>query len=174
MSDIEERLQKLEDVEAIRKLKALYCLYADDPLKSDVFAELFAEDAVLDEGKDLMILNGREEIRRMHKLLWPKLALNQHFTFSPMIEVNGDEASGHWRLLQLISARNEDSTEQAFWAAGWYEEQYRRIDGEWKFQHVETDVHFNCPYEEGWAKTPFAEFISQQELDSVLKSIKEG
>ncbi|MCG8369444.1 MAG: nuclear transport factor 2 family protein [Proteobacteria bacterium] len=170
---IEERLQHIEDIDAIRRLKSRYCLYADDPRKGAEFADLFTDDAVLDEGEDLMVVHGRRRIRAMHAALWPCLRLNQHFAFSPVIEIDGDDATGHWRLLQISTVVTDDGDEKAFWSCGWYEENYVRESGIWKIRHVVARVHFSCPYEDGWAKTPFGEFLSAEALDRILGAIEE-
>ena len=43
---LEQRLQVLEDTEAIRTLKTLYAAHCDDDFNYDAIAALFAEDAV--------------------------------------------------------------------------------------------------------------------------------
>ena len=50
LEDIERRLRALEDVEAIKRLKARYCAYCDDHYDADGIASLFVEDAIWDGG----------------------------------------------------------------------------------------------------------------------------
>jgi hypothetical protein len=171
---LEHRLQRVEAVDAIRQLKARYCQFADDPQSAREFADLFLENAVLDEGEDFMILHGREEIFRMHLQTWKHIRLNQHFALCPVIEVDGDRASGYWKLLQLITTRSAEAPDQAFWACGWYQEQYVHTPQGWKFQHVEARVHFNSPYEDGWAKNPMAELLPQATVEAVLAAVREA
>ncbi len=45
MTTLEQRIQVLEDIEAIRKLKALYCAACDDDHNPDKLGPLFAQDA---------------------------------------------------------------------------------------------------------------------------------
>jgi hypothetical protein len=157
---IEKRLQHLEDIEAIRKLKALYCFYADQPGSdyADKFAELFVEDAEIDEGEDLGVLRGRDQIRWAHREFWQHLRLNQHLTFNALIDVDGNKAHGRWKLLQLTTSIVKDG-DKAFWSCGSYDEQYVKKNGVWKFQHVQAAVHFTCPYEDGWVRTPDAHIL---------------
>jgi len=154
-SDLEKRLQYLEDIEAIKQLKALYCKYADTGEHADEFAALFTEDAILDEGDD-GVFSGRHAIRDMYRQVWSFITLNQHLVLSPIIDVDGDTARGEWRLLQLFTTRQDDG-DKAFWACGEYQDVYVKNDGRWRFKRVQACVHFCCPYEDGWAKTPFSE-----------------
>ena len=60
--DVEQRLQMVEDVEAIKKLKYQYCAYCDDNYNADWIANLFTEDAIW-EGGTFGRYEGREAIR---------------------------------------------------------------------------------------------------------------
>ena len=60
--DLAQRIQTLESVEAIKKLKARYCAFCDNQYDADGIAELFTEDAVWDGGK-FGRHEGREAIR---------------------------------------------------------------------------------------------------------------
>jgi len=164
---LEQRLQRIEAIDAIRQLKARYCQYADNPQYAREFADLFLQDAILDEGEDFMILHGREEIYRAHLATWQHTSLNQHFAVSPVINIREDGADGHWKLLQLITTQEEGQA-QAFWACGWYQEQYLHTADGWKFQHVEARIHFCSRYEEGWAKNPFAEMLPQATVEAIV------
>ena len=46
-----QRLQVLEDIEAIKRLKARYCAFCDDGYNPDGIAGLFVEDGVWDGGR---------------------------------------------------------------------------------------------------------------------------
>src|SRR5216110_3363269 len=59
---MEQRLQALEDAEAIRNLKARYAALCDSQYDADGIASLFAEDAVW-ESPALGRFEGREAIR---------------------------------------------------------------------------------------------------------------
>ena len=45
---------------------------------------------------------------------------------------------------------------RALWRAGIDDEEYVRVDGEWKFKSKKSSRVFNTPFEEGWAKIRFA------------------
>ena len=152
-----ENIQLLLDIEAIKKLKARYCKYADSRDNPEEFAGLFTDEAVLDEGDD-GIFCGRDSILDMYKKVAPLFKLNQHLVFSPIIDVEGETALGEWRLLQLCTTTHPDG-DRAFWACGYYKERYVKIADQWKFEHVEARVHFCCDYADGWAKAPWGELL---------------
>jgi len=64
VEDLARRLQVLEDIEAIKKLKVRYCAYCDNNYDADGIAALFTEDAVWDGGS-LGKCEGREAIRTL-------------------------------------------------------------------------------------------------------------
>lgn len=160
-----QQIQQLIDIEAIKQLKARYCKYADTLKNPDEFADLFMEHAILDEGDD-GVFSGRDSICQMYTMIAPFFKLNQHLVMSPIIEVSGDTATGEWRLLQLCTTEHPEG-DRAFWACGYYKEQYRRVGEEWKFEHVEARAHFCCDYAEGWARSPLGELLSAEAKDAL-------
>ena len=145
-------LQRLEDIEAIKQLKADYCALCDEGYDEDRLADLFTEDAVWDGG-DRGKNQGQEEIRSFFKAAPRRLPFAIHMVTNPIIEVNGDQATGIWYLFQACTYAEGN---RAFWGSGRYDEEYVRVDGEWRFQHLKLTSHFWTPFDEGWAKTPFA------------------
>jgi hypothetical protein len=162
---IRQQIQQLLDTDAIKQLKARYCKYADSGKNPDEFAALFTQNAILDEGDD-GVFSGRENILQMYKSLSPFFKLNQHLVLSPIIEISGDKATGEWRLLQLCTTEHPEG-DRAFWACGYYKEQYLRVGEQWKFEHVEARVHFCCDYAEGWAKAPWGELLSAEAKSAI-------
>ena len=45
--NLEQRIQALEDIEAIKKLKHSYCAYCDDQYDADALADLFVRGCCL-------------------------------------------------------------------------------------------------------------------------------
>ena len=147
-SNLESRLQFLEEIEEIRALKAQYC-FAVDQRRWDDLADLFLEDAVWEmqsvgrfEGKPAIkdFLSGLDEMMSF----WMQMVVN------PLISVNGDGAQGCCHLLEP----NTVTDGPAVWSSGRYEEGYRRSDGQWLFQEIQLLAIFWSRYEDGWAKSP--------------------
>ena len=122
------RLQ-LEDIEAIKILKARYGYYCDDSYDPDGISSLFVEDGVWDGGQ-FGRYEGRNAIHDFFRdLARDKIGFAMHLFMNPLIEVSGDTAKGHWYLLCPLTLHEGN---QATWCAGRYFEEYVKVDGEWK------------------------------------------
>jgi hypothetical protein len=163
-------VEELQNIEAIKRLKAYYCHYADSGRHSEEFANLFTENAVLDEGED-GVFKGRPAIAKMYQDLWPYLRLNQHLVVNPIIHVEGDKATGQWRLIQYMTTIHPER-DRAYFAVGEYREEYVKDGGVWRFQHVNAKVHFCCDASADWATEPFAELLPPEALAALGLSIK--
>ena len=152
LEDLERRVKALEDVEDIKRLKARYCHYCDDNYDAEGIARLFTEDAVWDGGIRGRA-DGREEIRQFFVGAPQRLPFAIHMVMNPVIEVSGDTATGIWYLFQTCTYADGN---RAVWGSGRYDEEYVRVNGEWKFKNLKLTSHFWTPFDEGWAKTPFA------------------
>jgi ketosteroid isomerase-like protein len=152
LEELEKRVRATEDVDAIRNLKARYAAYCDDNYNPDGLAELFVEDAVWispDHGR----FEGREAIRGFFQGASKIYTFALHYGLNPQIEVNGDTARARWYLFMPCTIANGD---RAFWRAGIDDEEYVRVNGQWKFKSKTASGVFSTPFEEGWAKLRFA------------------
>jgi ketosteroid isomerase-like protein len=145
------RLQKLADIDEIKKLKARYAAACDNNYDADAIAELFTLDAVWDGGI-FGKAEGREKIRDFFRHAPAVFSFAIHNVTNPRIEVDGDLASGEWYLLQ--PATREPGT-QAVWLAAVYHDEYVRVDGKWLFQRLLVNANFLSKYEDGWARKRF-------------------
>ena len=144
---IEARLRVLEDVEEIRKLKARYCAACDDSHNPDTLGPLFAADAVW-EASGVGRAEGREAIKALLGGIGRSGTIRNsgHHALNPIIEVDGDRATGHWRLIMLYTGYRADRSLQYRRIIGWYREQYVRSKGGWQFQHLYCEVEEHAPY----------------------------
>jgi hypothetical protein len=62
--------------------------------------------------------------------------------------VNGNAAHGRWNLLGPFTFRKGN---RQIWLAAYHYNDYVKVDGVWKFQHLGALVRMTAPYEEGWA-----------------------
>ena len=152
LEEIAGRLRALEDLEEIRRLKALYCAYCDDDYDAENIAGLFVEDAVWDGGS-FGRYEGRDEIREFFVNAPKMLPFAVHMVVNPIIEVNGDAATGIWYLFQACTFAEGD---RAVWGSARYDEEYVRVAGAWRFKNLKLTSHFWTPFDEGWVKTQFA------------------
>jgi SnoaL-like protein len=156
MSDrqsIEERIQRLEDIEALKRLKHRYCTHCDDGYLADQLAALFTEEAVWDGGL-LGRFEGRDAIREHFASGSKRVSFAIHHVTNPMITVDGDQATCDWLLWEpIVFARDS----QAAWMAARYHDRCRRVGDEWLFEHVAIDLRALSPYDAGFGKVRIAE-----------------
>ncbi len=146
------RIQRLEDIEEIRALKAKYCDYCDNGYDPDGIASLMTEDAVWDGGRTFGVRHGKDQIRRHFDGADARVAVARHQVMNPIIEVNGDSATGQWLLFQPCTDAGVDG---AVWLAATYRDEYRRVDGRWLISHTGIDIAFFSQFEKGWAEQRF-------------------
>jgi hypothetical protein len=119
-------MNSTSDREQLKELRYEYC-YRMDNLEPDRFAALFTTDAEYDI-TDVATGRGREGLRDLieHLRGWEFDSM-AHMCTNPVIEVDGDEASGRWYYTVMV-AHGDGTTELG---QGSYDETYRRVDGEW-------------------------------------------
>ena len=129
LSDLEKRVRVIEDIEAIKKLKAKYFRCVDKKLW-DEMEEVWVEDAVADYGMGIELLQGRQAIIEfLKKNLGRDSMISVHQGHNPEIEITTETtAKGVWVLndrliIQTIATLN-----------GWryYDDEYIKVNGEWK------------------------------------------
>lgn len=152
-SDLEARIRRLEDIEAVKQLKYRYCNACDDNYDSERLAPLFIEDAIWDGGL-MGRFDGREAIREFFAGCSKLVSFAIHQVTNPILEIEGDSAKGRWYLWEPIVFVLGD---QALWMAGRYDDQYRREGEQWYFERVTVDLRMLSPYDEGFAKVRIAE-----------------
>ena len=151
LAQLEQRVQALEDVNAIRHLKARYAASCDDQYNPDGLAALFTEDAVW-ESQGLGRFEGREAIWACFRGASQLFPFAIHSSLNGHIDVQGDTARAQWYLFMPCTLGEGN---RAMWRAGVDQEEYVRVDGEWKFKRKSSAPLFHTPFEEGWAKTRF-------------------
>jgi uncharacterized protein (TIGR02246 family) len=144
---VEERLARLEDIEEIRQLKARYAEACDDDHNGERVITLFTPDALWHQ-VSLPPCNGHDEIKAFMQAVREsgRLRNSSHLFSNPMIEVTGDAATGHWKLVMVYTGNAPDGTTQYHRILGYYDEEYARVDGEWFFKSLIVTVVENNAY----------------------------
>jgi hypothetical protein len=149
---LEQRISRLESIEQIRILKAVYCEFCDRGYDPDGIAGLFTEDAVWDGGI-FGRHEGRQAIRQFFKGASGSLVFAAHLVMNPIIRFTDDDtATGKWRLWQPATQNEDGKLECKFLLAG-YEDVYVRTGGAWLHQSVKVHVNFFEPLTKGWAES---------------------
>jgi len=162
---LEERKERIEDVNAIERLQAAYGYYVDRALWDEV-ANLFADEGTIEIGLDGVYV-GKERVREYLYALGggrQGLAdgqLSEHLQVMPVITLapDGLTAKARWRAITLTGELGGD----AFWGEGPYENEYVKDDGVWKIKTLHWYQALYVPYEGGWqtkADPTGAKFVS--------------
>lgn len=129
----EERITRLEDIEAIRCLQAKYqrCLDSRD---FDGLAECFTEDAVSSYGNDTMSYQGRDAILKfLAGVMTPDMP-STHLIHGGEIEWESPErATGIWYLEDHLVHRR---FLVKLHGAAIYHVEYRKEDGAWRIAAI--------------------------------------
>lgn len=149
LQDLERRVRSIEDVEEIKRLKAQYCVYCDESFDADGIASLFTEDGVWDGGVPERKAVGRDAIRQFFVDVQGLMSFAVHMVMNPIIRVDGDRAEGIWYLFQACTLADGN---KPLWGSARYDEEYVRVNGEWKFKNLKLTSFFWTPYAEGWEK----------------------
>ena len=132
MSDesIASRLQRLEDIEAIRQMHLEYT-YALMAMQYDRMLDCYAEDGVLELGGP-NTARGRQEISGIfHNVMAKHSTLKDgHIIAQPVITVDGETARAHW-LLFIFPPEPKGE-----WIQGREETEYVKVNGQWKIKHM--------------------------------------
>lgn len=155
LGELEARIGVLEDIEAIRQLKATYCYLCDgldDERNVTELLSIFTDDARLDFGLTPSVYEGPASLSEFFRSVVPgAVSFCMHMVHNPIITVDGDQATGTW-YYEVPATDTTSGTAQ--WMAGTYHEGYRREDGRWKIASIVTRWNYISPYQDGWAKSP--------------------
>ena len=155
MRTLEEKIQTLEDLEAIKQLKARYALLADQRygkrqrdlnVLAGEMAKLFTEDAVWDGG-ERGIYHGRKELYEHFRK--PRQSFTAHYFILRHMSNERDKAHGSWLLWMPATSLNNT----AFWMAGQENEDYIKIKSQWLISRLKLALFFETPYDQGWVKS---------------------
>lgn len=135
---LEKRVQELEDLEAIRTLKAAY-LNACDLKQPEAVRACFAEGEVLIDYGHIGVYHDRDSfVKVFEELGCHPHVLDMHHGANPQIEITGaHSARGNWALHYL----NIDANTHALMnLSTLYDDEYRRTPEGWRI--VSTKAKF--------------------------------
>lgn len=163
--NVEQRLARLEAIEDIKQLKYRY-FYACDTKQPDLVSECFSPGEIeLHYGRI-----GEFDSREQMVEVFTELACNEHIVEmhhgqNPRIEIQGqNNAAGQWGLYYfLIDTRRQTVTQ----LAGFYDDAYVQIDGQWKICKSSYQVNSTQIFDlgEGLARVVFAGGAAPLDLD---------
>ena len=150
--NLEERILRLESLEEIRKLKSLYCAYCDDSYNPVNLASLFTDDAVW-EASHRGRMEGKKAIHDFFKNISGKITFAAHLVMNEIIEVDGNMASGQWRMM-MASVERFEGVDLAVWGLGNYDQDYVRnpSNGKWLIKRSTVVIDFLNPATHLWER----------------------
>ena len=148
---LEQRVRQLEDKDAISRVSLDYAVRLTSR-DYDGYVALFAPDGTWRNGDTFK--KGRAEIKAMLQAMFPNTPPNYVNNDSYMlvsnirIDLEGDHAKAHSRQLSII--RGKDGGMPPPVLSGMYEDEFVRLNGQWKILH-RNDITF-IPTPEQWGK----------------------
>jgi SnoaL-like domain len=149
LHDLARRLRRLEDIEAIRRLKARY-LNACDSQDPETASRCFADGKILIDMGHVGVLESREQFAALYRAAGchPHILDMHHGTNSEIDFVDDARARGLWALeYRNINTRDKTVT----FISGVYHDEYVKTDGEWQISSSRTEFKtaLHCSYAGG-------------------------
>ncbi len=143
------RLEHVESVLAITRLKHTYWHYNDTGLRGDEIAALFTEDGVWSNA-ELGHYEGRDAIREFFNGASSAIPFCAHVGMNEIIDIDGNRARARWRcLLPATLAEGGETTSSLILID--YRDDFVRIDGRWFIEKLDILFNFNIEVPQGWA-----------------------
>jgi hypothetical protein len=132
-----DRLDKLEALEELRKLKSRYAINADRVLSTPsqahavALADLFTDDASVNLGPFGTYVGRAALLNAFENILPAATGWSTHYMANPVVDVQGSQATGTWYFLIFAQAKDAPGGPILnFW--GYYEDEYVKTGGVWK------------------------------------------
>ena len=140
MSTLDQRMQAIEDRDEIRELTARYC-HSIAKAEAATIVDLFCDDGIFEMGERLV--RGRSELEAFYATVSDSPPIP--FIHNHVIDLDGDQATGLCYVeIRLVQAG------EAYTAAGWYNDRYRREADRWRFAHRLFHVFHWVSLSKGW------------------------
>lgn len=138
MNELEQRIQKLEDIEAIRLLKARY-FHACDRKDIETIKQCFALGNInIDYGAIGQFTRREDFIEVYREMACHNHIVDMHHGHNAQIElISPLEAQGRWDLyFHQIDNQHQTQTQ----LAGYYDDIYQKRDGRWYLVYCKFTV----------------------------------
>jgi len=147
--DLQRRLQRLEDLEAIRQLKSRY-LNACDQQDVEKARACFAEGEVIIDMGHVGVFRSRDEFAALYKAAaCHSHVLDMHHGGNPEIDLVDDT---HAKALWSLDYRNINTSDKTVtFVSLLYHDEYAKIRGEWRITKSRSEFRtaLHCSYAPG-------------------------
>lgn len=143
LSALMARVTELESRAAIRDLASNYC-HGFDKRDYDLFLSIWADDCCWDIGPPFGRFEGHQGIHTaIHDVLWPAWDESHHLTTN--LKITFDDENSATSICDVdCMGRLAGETECTIVGAT-YRDQLRRLDGDWKIQQRQVQIHYFNP-----------------------------
>lgn len=165
LQDLAQRIQTLEDIEAIKQLKHRYFFSCDQKRPADVRACFVDGPMVIDYGRIGQFDNADAMVEIYERLACVDHMVEMHHAQNPQIEILGEnQARGTWGLYYFLIDTAQQTCVQL---AGFYEDEYRREADGWKISRTAYTVTSSqiVSVADGLSRVIFAGRSAPSELD---------
>ena len=132
LAELERRIQAIEDIEAIKRLKARWWFACDQRDIAGMRSCFDEENFLIDFGFIGQFTDMDAFIKVFEELACHPTHYDSHHGMAPEITMTGpDTAVGRWRIaFQLL----ETSRNMVQFMSSYYDDEYVRVNGEWKMR----------------------------------------
>lgn len=153
------RLQRLEDISAIKQLLSTYAQASDKNNDPVLMLPLFTEDGALDVGSGYGRFQGREVLGAFFSGTASIISWSLHYNISPSIQIaeDGLTAAAFWYLWELANMPDAETGEEVPVLIGgsYTSDLVKESDGQWRFKEIRLKMEIMSPFYEGWVKKPW-------------------
>jgi hypothetical protein len=173
LEELEKQVQLQEDIQEIEHLQKMYGYYFDTNRWADI-VDLFSDNCESVEIVDHGVFKGKKGVEHIYvdvigarktgpRPPWVAFVVMQ---IAPVIDVapDGKTASGRWQTWLFESKPYGAFPRQEF-LHGYYENQYVKENGRWKFSLLHWNNTFCAPVEDGWLNTPLIGWMPLPDAD---------
>lgn len=138
---IKQRVQALEDKEAIKDVTHQYALCINQgwnnmKINPEAFLEVFTKNAVWESTSMGIREEGLKNITQSFIIETQTVLFAMHSYSNPVIKITGNSATGNW-LFWVTSKFKKDTTNQVFMSQDIH---YIKTENGWRIQHIA--LHF--------------------------------
>jgi hypothetical protein len=142
MSDLEQRIAKLEAAEAIRAVFADYCELIDSGRLGDEFGALLSPDAVM---RNPNAVEGREAIVAYYENFLGTVSFSRHHIVNQKIEIDGESARHRAHFLAMLGREGK-----SLLVFGGYDDRLERGGDGWVISEKVNITRGLTTLEDGW------------------------
>jgi len=175
MEALEREVTSLEDIQEIEDLQQMYGYYMDTHHRQEV-VDLFSDDTESIEIESVGLFLGKEGVKKFfldNDLLqeeqqvvpaWINILILMSQDVID-IDPSGKTAKGRWNTW-LAEAMIVGGIPRQQWVHGYYENEYVKENGKWKFKKLHWNVTFFTSFEAGWLRIPLLGLLNRNDADA--------